>query len=334
MNAQNSRAKILINAFDKQIEVANKALEQNRFKTAEGKISSLERSLISIKKKDPSFDISNLEQKLDDLKARCGSNKSETLTARKESRDNFDKKINGQKIMSKFLSASIVTQELADQAIAANKDYRGYSNDVEEIIFRTKTVDRKLSRFKVNFSEGTHNETMESNFEDFNSRKLFWQTAATILPEESLVISASKKYNDFANTIGSLEDVKTQSGAFNNQKLANKKMPAAVINDAKLKSIFKTAFNEESKNTNWDRTLLKINITDRSWTIIKNKYSGAILGRKQFAAIVFKDNKKGECRLYINYHIYQQYNGPGYNAFATGKSNMASDDFLCENINK
>jgi len=236
--------------------------------------------------------------------------------------------------MSKFLSESTVTQELADKVIAANKDYRGYSNDVEEIIFRTKSVDRNLSRLKVNLSEGAHNETIESHFKVLNSKKLFWQTAATILPEDAAIVSASKKYNDFSKTAGSFEDVKSTSKAFQNQKLADKKMPTAVITDTKLESIFKAAFNNESKDTNWDRTLLKINITDRAWTIIKNKYTGAILGRKQFAAIAFKDNKNGECRLYINYHIYQQYNGSGYNDFAIGKSDMASDSFLCENVNK
>ena len=249
-------------------------------------------------------------------------------------RDAFDEKLNGQKIMSEFLSSPLITQELADKVIAANKDYRGFENDAEEIQFRTKSVDRNISRLKVNLSEGADYDTMESHFKDLNSKKMFWKTAATILPEDSSVVSASKKYNDFSKTVGSFEEVKTTSKAFQNEKLASKTMPSAVIRDAKIESIFKTAFNNESKSTNWDRTLLKVNITDRGWTIIRNKLTGAILGRKHFAAIVFKDNKKGTCRLYINYHIYQQYNGSGYNSFATGKSNMASDDFLCENINK
>ncbi len=334
MSAQNSRAKILINAFEKQIKVANKALEKNFFKTAEGKIASLERSLASIKKKDPSYDTSSLEQKLNVLKEKCGVNKTETLTNRKEVRDNFDKKIEGQRVMGEFMSAQIVTQELADKVIAADKSFSSYSTDVSQIVKSTEVVDRNLKRFKVNFSEGSHNETIENQYKDFNSRRLFWQTAATILPEESSVITASQKYNNFSKIIGSIKDVKAKSSTFNKEKLMNKKMPVAAINDAKLKSIFKTAFNNESKDTKYDRTLLKINITDRVWTIIKNKFTGAILGRKHFAAIVFKDNKNGECRLYINYHIYQQYNGSGFNAFATGKSNMASEGFLCENINK
>lgn len=334
MSAQNSRAKILVNAFEKQIEVANKALEQNRFKTAEGKVASLERSLVSIKKKDPAFDTSSLESQLSDLKVRCGANKRETLAERRDMKDAIDEKLNGQKIMSEFLSTPQVTQELANKVVVASKDYKGYNNDVEEIQFRTKSVDRNISRLKVNLSEGAHNETMESHYKDLNSKKLFWQTAATILPDDNAIVSASKKYINLSNTVGSLEDVKTISKSFQNQKLADKKMPVAVISDANLERIFKTAFNNESKDTNWDRTLLKVNVTDRAWTIIKNKYTGAILGRKHFAAIAFKDNKKGECRLYINYHIYQQYNGSGYNDFATGKSDMASDSFLCENVNK
>jgi len=332
MNAQNSRAKILIKAFDKQIEVANKALAQNRYKTAEGKIASLERSLVSIKKKDPEFDTSALEQKLADLKVRCGANKTETLAARQESRNSFDKKIEGQHIMGEFMSAQIVTQELADKVIAADKNYRSFNTDKSQIIKSTEVVDRNLARFKVNFSEGVHDKTMESHFKDFNSRKLFWQTAATILPDESSVIAASQKYNEFGKAIGSLDDIRAKSAAFNKKRIANKRMPKAVVRDAKLEAIFKEAFVNECKASKWDTTPLKINIVDRDWTIVRNKITGVIIGRKRYAAIALKDNKKGECRL-VDFHIYQQYNGSGYNAFAKGTSTV-STEILCENINK
>jgi hypothetical protein len=333
MSAQNSRAKILINAFEKQIEVANKALEKNFYKTAEGKIASLERSLITIKKKDPSFDTSNLEQKLADLREKCGANKTETLATRQESRNNFDKKIEGQKIMGEFMSAQIVTQELVDKVIAADKSFSSYSTDVSQIIKSTEVVDRNLARFKVNFSEGSHNETMENQYKEFNSRKLFWQTAATILPDESSVITASQKYNDFAKSIGSLEDVKSESAAFNKKRIANKRMPSAVIKDANLDHLFTVAFNNESNDTGWKRTILKINQTDRNWRINKHKITGVILGRKRFASIVFKDLKTGTCRI-VDYHIYQQYNGSGFSTHAKGTSDMSTSEFLCENINK
>ena len=89
VNAQNSRAKIYVNSFDKQIEVANDALKLNRFKTAEGKISSLERSLVTIKNKDPEYDTSGLEKKLADLKVRCSANKTETLTTRASDKEQY-----------------------------------------------------------------------------------------------------------------------------------------------------------------------------------------------------------------------------------------------------
>ena len=332
MSAQNSRAKILIVAFEKQIDVANKALEQNFYKTAEGKIASLERSLTSIKTKDPSYNTSSLEQKLTALKDKCEANKTETLSTRQENRDNFDKKIEGQTIMGEFMSAEIVTKELADKAIAADKSYETYDIDKNQIIKSTEVVDRDLARFKVNFSEGTHDKTMENNFNNFNSKKLFWQTAATILPDEISVITALQKYNEFAKTIGSLDDIKNESASFNNKKTASIRMPEAVIKDAKLEAIFKESFAHECKAKNWDTTPLKINIVDRDWTIVYNKYTGAILGRKRYAAIGLKDNKKGICKL-IDFHIYQEYNGSGYNAYAKGTS-TESIEILCENINK
>lgn len=80
-------------------------------------------------------------------------------------------------------------------------------------------------------------------------------------------------------------------------------MPKAVVINAALEAEFKEAFINEG----WNETIIKINITNREWDIIRHAVSGAIICRTQSATIVAKQN--GNCILYDFYHkaaIYRQ----------------------------
>lgn len=340
MEAQNSRAKILINAFEKQIEVANKALEQNRFKTAEAKIGSLQRSLESIKKKDPTYDTSQLQKKLEDLKKRCGANKEETLKTRANDKEQYYVKVDANNKMTEYVRSSYLSKENAEELSKIDVSQLKMEVHRKNMVSYTETAlersgdDYKgvIDRFRVKVGNSYSGEA-EKAYEDFLNKKRYYDYAVKFFPGEKVLEKVQRKFQSLFDELGGLENVKKTAKENAIKELATVRVPAAAIKDSKIENLFKIAFNNESKDTNWNRTLLKVNITDRSWTIIKNKYTGTILGRKHFAAIAFKDNKKNECRLYISYHIYQQYNGNGYNDFATGKSNMASQGILCENIN-
>lgn len=91
------------------------------------------------------------------------------------------------------------------------------------------------------------------------------------------------------------------------------------------KHYLKKVFNAEG----WNETIMVINLRDQDWSIVKNEYTGAILGRVQTAAIVAK-NKNGDCVLYI-FTIMQDYNGSGYQTTAFRRSHDATF-MLCENV--
>jgi hypothetical protein len=333
MNKTTSPAKLAIRTFESLLKVANESIAKGFFKSAAGKIPTLERNIATIHKKDPSFDTTEYEQAVSKLKQDVGAGKDGKAAAKIASREKLDNKVSSQKALSEFVSANMVSPELAKRVINAEKNFSGFDNYEEQIVFRTETVDRNINRFRANFADQTNSEYVVDAFESFESEKLFWETSNKILPRNTSISEANQKFQILANEIGSLSELQSQVNVQRGVKLANKKMPAAVIHDSGIEKLFRDAFSAESKNTNWDRTLMKVHITDSNWTVIRKEFTGVIVGRKHFAAIVFKDNATGNCKLYINYHIYQQHNGSGFSNFTTGKSNMASDDFLCENVN-
>lgn len=340
MSAQNSRAKILINAFDKQIEVANKALEQNRFKTAEGKISSLQRSLESIKKKDPSYDISHLEQKLNDLKVRCGENKDETLTKRSNDKEKYYANVDANNIMSDYVRSSYLPREDAEALSKIDVSQLDMDKYRISMVGGTETaIERNgdefqgvIDRHRVKVGNSYPGEA-EKAYERFLDQKRYYDYAVKFFPGELVLEKVQKKFQSLFDELGDIENIKKEAVANGVKELGSRKIPEAVTNNPNLKKIITQAFNDESKNTKWDRTILKVNILDKDWTVIRKELTGVLIGRKRFAAIAFKDNKTGKCLMYRSYHIYQQYNGSGYNSFSTGTSNMTSVEVLCKNIN-
>lgn len=328
-----SPAKLAIKVFESQLKVANASIAKGFYKSAEGKISTLERNIATIHKKDPGFDTTEYEQAVSKLKQDVGAGKDGKAAAKIASREKLDNKVSSQKALSEFVSANMVSPELAERAIHAAKDFAGLDHYEELITVRTKIVDRNLDRFRVIFADQTNSEYVISTFERFQGEKRFWETALQIVPDDQSISVANQKYQQLSNEIGSLSDLQSQVNAQRVTKMANKRMPPAVMSNSAIEKLFMDAFNAESKNTNWDRTLMKIHIIDRDWTVIRKEFTGVLVGRKHFAAVVFKDNTTGNCKLYINYHIYQQHNGSGFSNFATGTSIMASEDFLCENIN-
>jgi hypothetical protein len=109
------------------------------------------------------------------------------------------------------------------------------------------------------------------------------------------------------------------------EKIKNKKMPAAVMVNAGLEAEFKKVFTNSFK----DLTIIKINIIAREWTVIRNGITGVILGRKHSAAIAVK-TKEGNCALYY-FHIGQQYTGSGYGLSAEN-ARAFDGEIACENI--
>lgn len=339
MEAQNSKAKILINAFEKQIEVANTALEKNFFKTAEGKIGTLERSLESIKKKDPSYDISHLEQKLTDLKLRCSNTKTETLTTRANNKEQYYTNVDANNKMTDYVRSSYLPKENAEALSKIDVTQLDMEEHKRNMVsFTETTLERSgddyqgvIDRFRVKVGNSYPGEA-EKAYEDFLDKKRYYDYAVKFFPGEPVLEKVKRKFQALFDELGDIENIKKTAKANGIKELAAVKMPAALLKDAKIERLFKTAFNEESKNRNYDRTLIKINLIDKDWIMVRKEFTGVLLGRKRYASVGYKQNNSGKCIMFRAYEIYQQHNGSGFNSSLTNVSNIAATEILCENI--
>ena len=332
MNAQNSRAKILINAFEKQIAVANKALEQNFFKTAEGKISALERSLASIKKKDPSYNTTDLQQKLEDLKIRCGANRDETLTKRSNDKEQYYANVKTKNSLDDIRYTRGLSEEEANQLLAldiSTIDMSEYQTSIEKQV--DKTLNKDLPTIKARITEVPIVQEALIHYNKFVAQKRYWQTVSKLMPNSDLIKKVLSKYEVLDTELGGEAGVKSSAKEQYTEYIKNKKMPKAVVKDAAAESIIKKAYEDEGRRQGYNRTLKKINLLEGDWTILTKKYTGVIVGRKRSAAIAFKDNKTGECILYRFFEVYQQFTGSGY---GNGKGTSTNQEPIpCENIN-
>ena len=331
MGAQNSRAKILVNAFEKQIEVANKALDQNFFKTAEGKIGSLERSLESIKQKDPDFDTSNLEKQLDDLKNRCGANKDETLTTRANQKDQYYNNIKVNEKLDVITRTKSLSEEEASELLAldiSTMDMSRYQRVVEE--FSEITLSRDLPNIKSLMDETPIVQEVLIHYNRFSDQKRYWQTVSKLIPNSDVIKNTYTQFETVDKELGGEAGVKAKAKAQYGEYLKNKTMPKAVTTDVTASAIIKKAYEDEGRKQGYNRTLIKINLLENDWTILTKKYTGVIVGRKRAAAIAFKDNNTGECSMYRFFEVYQQYNGSGYSG---GEGTSTTQELIpCENI--
>ena len=340
INAQNSRAKILISSFDKQIGVANDALDQNFFKTAEGKIGSLERSLKSIKKKDPSFDTTSLEKKLDDLKDRCGANKDETLTKRANDKEQYYTNVKAKGKMDDYIRSSYLPREDADAL--SQIDFSQLDMDKYRIrmIEATRTsIERSgddylgvIDRHRVKVGNSYPGEA-EKAYERFLDQKRYYDYAVKFFPGEPVLEKVQERFQSLFNELGDLENIKRTAKNNGTKELEAVEMPVASLSDTKIENLFKTAFDDESKNRKYDRTLIKINLLNRDWVMVRKEFTGVLLGRRRRAAISYKEIESGRCVMYESYQIYQQHNGSGFSNLTTGSSKMAGTEILCKNIN-
>jgi hypothetical protein len=153
----------------------------------------------------------------------------------------------------------------------------------------------------------------------------YWAAAKKVFPSLGETDQVHKMAVIALNKMGSEEQVTMKIKKNYEDKIKNKKMPAALIVNSGLETEFKKVFSNSFK----DLTILKINIIARDWTIIRNEISGAILGRKHSAAIAVK-TKEGNCALYY-FHIGQQYTGNGYGVSAENARSF-DGEIACENV--
>lgn len=353
LNAQaptNSAAKIYYKGVLKHFENIKNLKSQSNPKNDSPKnttkeylyeVDKAEEKIALIKKSQPDYDVSALTAELNTYK-----------TIGNEAKSNEDNaSIDAAKLsqeMDKVFKAPTLNdfnggQESAEIAIKNYKILTGnfISNNAKQRVDNAKKIDRYrhgqgLTSEMLGFEKVANEIKNEYNKSDTengaiayyylaNKYILYWEAAKICMPDEKLF---SDNYTLIANLfkeMGSVENAKTIAKNNAKARMAKVKIPVAVRKDATAESIFKKAFIAEG----WNETIMIVNLRDTDWSIVKNEYTGVIVGRAQTAAIAAK-NKNGDCILYI-FTIMQDYNGSGYQSNAYRRSHDATP-MLCDNV--
>lgn len=215
-----------------------------------------------------------------------------------------------------------------------------YNNRLDNILKNHMTGVQACETKVLSAAEGARNgiakqkkdaETRDGNDVIIAYRELlgyaaYWNAAHKLYPAMKEAADVHQLALEALVALGSMDNVLAKAKARKLERLKNTFMPKAVVVNAALEAEFKEAFLNEG----WDETIIKINITSREWSIIRQAVSGAIICRTQSAAIVAKQ-KNGNCILY-DFTIKQQYTGSGYSSISSRYTHgVYETEFYCEN---
>jgi len=125
--------------------------------------------------------------------------------------------------------------------------------------------------------------------------------------DKTLYENGYKKMIALQSRVGSLESLLDGAKVKTQNRIKNTRMPAAVVQNAFMESIFRQSFDD----LKYGETLVKVHLLERDWTAVRNEVTGVLEGRTQRAALVAK-SKDGRYVLYNNFIIRQDFLGNAY----------------------
>lgn len=337
----NSAAKIYYKGVQKHFAYLKSNDPQSNLKMYLSEVDKAEEKIKLIKKSQADYDVTTLQNELATYKNAGDKSENDKNNTNK---DAFDLSVE----MDKIFKAPTLNDYTGGQAIAeaAIKDYKTLtgnfiSNNAKQRVDNAKKAnryrhgegltsemlgfDKEVTEIKNEYNKSDTETGAIAYYYLANKYLLYWETAKNCMPEEKLF---SDNYTLIANLfkeMGSVDAAKTIAKSNAKAKMAKVKIPVAVRKDAATETLFKQTFAAQG----WNETILIINLRDTDWSIVKNEYTGVIVGRAQTAAIAAK-NKNGDCILYI-FTIMQDYNGSGYQTTAHRRTHDAAP-MLCENV--
>jgi hypothetical protein len=342
----NSAAKIYYKGILKHFEKLNTIDISSDVKQFNYEIEKAEEKLELLKKSDKTYDVSNLASQISNYKNKGGA-ESISQNSSKEDAAKLIKEME-----TVFKAPSPNEFNVNNGGISnAKQTYEAYvllcsnfiATDAKSRISNAKKINRyrdcqglteeksgfevRAKQIKAEFNKSISQENSLTHYYLAKKYMTYWETAKNCMPDEILYAQNYTIASNLVSEMGDADKAKSKADGNLKERLSNVKIPDAVRKDANIEAIFKKAFANEG----WNETILKINLRDNDWTIVKNQYTGAIIGRSQSAAIVSK-NGKGDCILY-SFSIMQDYTGNAYQANAHRTSHNANP-IACENVNK
>lgn len=320
---------VYLKGYDTAKQAAETYLNDQKYMMASSKIRSMENSLLKIRNADPSGNHTDKEAEIADLKKRVDAAQSQQTQDRAAANEAYYERINMDNYMNEFVRSAEPDEQTIVNVMKVDPTQIDMEKHKMLVISAADNIDFVEKILRRDLGNG-----LSSAFDRYESIKQYWEICSGFYPNESRIIAAKGRIFAIEKDLGFSDKASylAKSEAINEARFSQKQMPVAVRSDAAIEALFKRAFEDQSKRENWSRTLLKINLRNNDWQIVNHKVTGAILGRKQYAAIVFKDNNDGKCKIYTAYELYEQYTGSSYSSTPSPVAQGGCDFFPCENV--
>ncbi len=350
-------AKMYVTNATKQINEANTNIQKKLYTNAENKLELAEKSITQIKAKDASYNTAPMEAEIKKLKV----NMEATL---KEEGDGKEAKNEKNRQITQMFND--VTRCVQIPIPHEEKEITDFKNRVKSILERKET----LAAFKESYKDDAYLETLvnelksgsdvplnreinnvvliinspygnasseESDFKATCNKILgiqaYWEAALQMFPEISECGEAVKKCSELTNKYGTVEKIKAISKANLVTEIKSRKLPTAIVKDAKLEQIFIDGFNKKYGPA-YNAKAVKVVLTQDGWTTERHPITGIIVGRKRTGKIAYKTTEgDGKCYLLSNnIYIYEEYIGGSFTNTQVTYNGLGGDEMLCENI--
>lgn len=329
--------------FAQETPIGKKFAETFWKAISEGRENAAKSALDSVKRREPNFDASKMEQALVDLKGK--------ITSKREAgRDSTRANIDARNILEKLFESNIQTdsfveyetikasieesKKLTDQILAM--DSAAIQKHLDSAL---QTIESHISRNpydyadtvrKINEAQDARN--AEAMYYELLLNQEYWDAARKVFPSKS---NFGKLYTEITAVItklGTPQQRAENAAKTLTAKIDSERMPKAEVKDTKLEKLFEEVFNAETRGKKLERTFLRAVIISSDYYINRHKITGIVLGRYRNGSIAFKDGADGKCK-YGQYSIYQEYVGGKFAEKAGGSYDLQVGEIRCENVN-
>lgn len=309
---------------------------------SEGREFGAKTALDSIKRREPNFDASKMEQALADLQ-------SKKINAAESSKNELKSRVEADKILTKLFQRNLQTDS-GDTEESTKKKIDENNQLTEKVItFNRSVIQKELDSSlkyikKVLLSADTNknklitqiNESYETKYSEHKYyelllRQSYLDNARKVFPDESDIKTAYDSISNDIKGLGTFADRAAKAEKNLNAKIDAERMSRSPIKDAKIEKWFKDMFVDYSAMQNKNYTFLRVIVLNNDYDIKRNELTGIVTGRARGADIAFK-KADGKCYHGV-YAISQEYVGNSFTN-ATLSLDFGTKEMRCENVNK
>ncbi|MEZ5427970.1 MAG: hypothetical protein R2747_16990 [Pyrinomonadaceae bacterium] len=321
------------NRVARTLEAAESELAEFKGKHPDYDVSGFDRDIADFKKK--------LEESLADRDQKAGKIDDFTATverildfrpdARKFLADEENAAAETEKQLSDFQDE--MNRKLTPDflELAGNPDNREIRNLTAKVQRNARSALERLSGLDLEKlrTAPDENGVLMRYFDILFARERY-RTLGRIFGNDAEIEAAAEKAGGMIDRLGTLAEMKELGRKNRAELVAAARMDPEVQNNPALKKEFIRAFRSNIARPKilGPDNILRVHLISRDWSVERNKLTGIILNRRQYAQFVLKA-PDGRCFLYT--FIMQQnnkgsYYGPG---FGVGNSER---EMLCENV--